>query len=345
MANQNVIVSVTDQGSANPRAAWSANDTSWNNGGNTPTFANGTGTGWQAIAFSGLLGMFVAMQNNGIQNNNNDYMVSTDGGQTWTGHALAASKSWRDGCWSSDLGLFCFVGDAGAIITSPDGTTWTARTPPAGLSTHNFRSVCWAHSIGLFIAVSHTSPGGIMTSPDGVTWTQRTNPSTFTGLNVVAWSSSGVGIAVGFSSGHVLTTTDGINWTDNDCSAALSSYEYVGGACADESTLNNGASFAVTPPAAKRFCIVGGNLGQVAVSNDGVTWTRHDNTGGSGTTMRSAAYDNNTGNWVVADGSGKIVTSPDGTTWTAQTAPTAIVEYLAAGYSVVPPSVFGAQMG
>jgi len=70
--------------------------------------------------------------------------------------------------------LWVAVGDGGAIETSPDGTTWTART--SGTSTA-LNSVSYAangrgHGLGLWCAVGED--GTILSSPDGITWTAET---------------------------------------------------------------------------------------------------------------------------------------------------------------------------
>jgi len=60
---------------------------------------------------------------------------------------------WYDGGWK------------GRITTSPDGTTWTARTSGFGSSYINDAT----YSSGLFVAVG--DGGKLETSPDGITWT------------------------------------------------------------------------------------------------------------------------------------------------------------------------------
>lgn len=55
---------------------------------------------------------------------------------------------WRAVCWSSELRLFCAVGDNKAA-TSPDGATWTERAIPSG----NKHSVGWSRKLRIFCAV------------------------------------------------------------------------------------------------------------------------------------------------------------------------------------------------
>ena len=62
---------------------------------------------------------------------------------------------------------FVAVGDAGTILTSPDGSTWTSQTSGTqGL----LQAVTYGDS--LFVAVGGHA---IFTSPDGTTWTVQTS--------------------------------------------------------------------------------------------------------------------------------------------------------------------------
>ena len=68
-------------------------------------------------------------------------------------------------------GLFVAVGgshDSSAILTSPDGVTWTRRTSPTRDSLNGV-----AYGNGTFVAVG--AKGTILTSTDGASWTQRTS--------------------------------------------------------------------------------------------------------------------------------------------------------------------------
>jgi hypothetical protein len=63
-------------------------------------------------------------------------------------------------------GLFVAVGLGGAILTSPDGVSWTLRRPRDEQRLHGV-----TYGNGLFVAVG--GGGTILTSPDGVSWTPR----------------------------------------------------------------------------------------------------------------------------------------------------------------------------
>ncbi|MCB9681840.1 MAG: hypothetical protein H6733_10235 [Alphaproteobacteria bacterium] len=131
----------------------------------------------------------------------------TDAGD-WSQQTIG-STTWYDVAHDGD-GTFVAVGSGGAVITSPDGSTWTSRTFGVGV---NVRGVCWDPSSELFIAVGDS--GAIRTSPDGVTWTARTSGTT-ENLYAVAADGEGVVVAVGgtFATTFALTrsASGGVSW-------------------------------------------------------------------------------------------------------------------------------------
>ena len=254
-------------------------------------------------------------------------------GTLWT------SRTATTGYWMSveyGGGLFVATGDT-AIMTSPDGVTWTARTSPTseewwdvtygggtwvavgyggrvmsssngfdwtqrGAPSNDYYSVTYGN--GLFVAVSEG--GGtsqIITSPDGTTWTSRTSPISLR-WHAVAYG-NGLFVAVartGDGTNQVMTSPDGITWTAGT-SAASGEWRGVG--------YGNGLWVATK---------YGGN--QVMTSPDGFTWTARS-IPGSGQSWTTVIYGN--GVWVAVaessnSGAERVMTSPDGITWTMQQA-------------------------
>ena len=118
------------------------------------TVASTAGT-WRSVTYAN--GVFVAVAASGT----NRAIYSTDG-ENWTSSALYGS--WRSVTYGS--GMFVAVGannltNDPAIMTSPDGITWTIRTVP---ETAHWNSV--THANGMFVAVGQYASDGknIMTS-------------------------------------------------------------------------------------------------------------------------------------------------------------------------------------
>jgi len=171
--------------------------------------ANNDITDWQAASPTGgfrgmaygngfFVGVFATVQ------------YSSDG-ITWTSGGYLGAEHVTYG-----NGQFVAVGYAIAsgiptsfIHTSPDGVTWTSRTPSEAM---NFQDISFGN--GLYVAVANIGTNRIMTSPNGITWTSRTtsiNPS-FSG---VAYG-NGIWVAVCSSSsgGTTFTSYDGLNWDE-----------------------------------------------------------------------------------------------------------------------------------
>jgi hypothetical protein len=88
-------------------------------------------------------------------------------------------------------GSFVAVGDAGAILTSPDGVNWTPRHSGTA---DDLLAITYGR--GLFVAIE--GPPTILTSPDVVLWTSRDAGQNWR-LNAVAYGwapMAGLGVAL-----------------------------------------------------------------------------------------------------------------------------------------------------
>jgi hypothetical protein len=112
------------------------------------------------------------------------------------------------------------VGDAGVILTSPDGLTWSPQSP--GIE-NSLCSVTWTGK--QFVAVGDV--GAIATSPDGITWTPQVSGTTKS-LSSVIWT--GTQLVAAGDGGSILTSSDGVAWLprSSGTSILLSSVTWTG---------------------------------------------------------------------------------------------------------------------
>lgn len=221
------------------------------------------------------------------------FLVSTDGGSTWTTPAITQTGAYSSVTYGG--GLFAAVGSSGtiahAIITSPDGITWTTRTNPASAQ---YDSVAYGN--GMFVAARGNR---VTYSADGTTWSTLT----VSGMNLISvtfGNGTFVGVEPAASTNAAWTSTNGTSWTErvtpNTGSPTWTKVAY-----------GNSLFVAVAG---------GGSSGRVMTSPDGTTWTLRTTPGT--TIWNGIAYGN--GLWVAVGNSGAVMTSPDGTTWTARAA-------------------------
>ena len=260
--------------------------------------------------------------------------------RTWAAQ-VTNDNNWTSVAWNG--ALFVAVSSTGTgnrVMTSPDGKTWTLRTPAADIG---WTSVVWNGSVFCAVAASAVADD-VMTSPDGLTWTSRTGAAT-NGWQQVVWAAA-LGLFVAVSStgtgNRVMTSPDGIAWTSRTSAADYSwiSVTYSPElqllvAVADSTGLGNrvmtspdGIAWTLrTTPAdllwravtwnGSIFCAVSGGTAGVMTSLDGVVWTQ--GTMPNTNTSRCIAW-----NGVVfavgqinAGVANRVATSRDGFTWTA----------------------------
>ena len=101
-------------------------------------------------------------------------------------------------------GQLVTVGTNGTILTSEDGTTWTARVS----GTADWLTGV-TYGAGKFVAVGDR--GRILLSTDGVTWATATDAGTTQRLNNVLFA-AGLFVAVG-ENGSIVTSADAVRWT------------------------------------------------------------------------------------------------------------------------------------
>ncbi len=101
-------------------------------------------------------------------------------------------------------GLFVAVGDAGTLLTSPDGSVWTPRTNPTASSLYGVTT----NGTG-FLACGQDDT--IITSPDGMTWTQRISRENGFSLREIAASGTKA-VAVNGDKTYYYSSDSGATW-------------------------------------------------------------------------------------------------------------------------------------
>ena len=113
------------------------------------------------------------------------YIAVGDGGAIYRNTVSGITSAWtaENSGTAQDLygvsfvnGMFVAVGAAGALLTSPDGITWTARTSNTNSNLRHVAFATTASGEQIYVAVGDA--GTIVSSPDGVTWTSQAIPTT-----------------------------------------------------------------------------------------------------------------------------------------------------------------------
>lgn len=188
----------------------------------------------------------------------------------------------------SGVGGFIAVGSDGTIITSADGSAWTART-----SGTLARLRAAAYKPGIAIVVGEA--GTVLTSADGSTWSSVTSGIS-DGLRGAA-SNGSVFVAVGGqTAGRVFTSADGSSWSEVTLGFAAGKLRGV---------VYNGSQFVAV-----------GAGGTILTSSDGLSWT--DRTSGGITERLDGVVWTGTYFFILTQ-SGKLHQSSDGVSWGAAT--------------------------
>jgi transcriptional regulator CtsR len=280
---------------------------------------------WEAVTYGD--GKFVAVASSG---DGNRVMTSTNGNY-WVSRTSASNSNWQGITYADSQ--FVAVG-SNAVMTSPDGITWTSRTAPTG----EWQAI--TNCGGLFVATATWGNNYIMSSPDGIDWTVR-SPSTAWSHDAVAcsatvprfvsvsmfgrgwsspngitgWSTQNPGAivdirTVAFGNGRFswleystnsgnrygAYSTNGVNWT-NTASAPANQWKYI--------TYGGNKFIAVAE---------GGVNTRSAYSTDGANWTL--GSGVPNNSWQGVAY--GAGKYVAVANSGtgnRVMTSSDGQSW------------------------------
>ena len=248
----------------------------------------------------------------------------------WAPQSSGTSETLLHAYYGGSPNQFVVVGTRGTVLTSPDGLTWTTRTPGIISDIVGVTYVTGGSPGYFLVAVD----GTILKSTDqGVTWVDAGISLTEPGAGLAALNSTLVVFGTGKEKLH--TSDQGATWTRQTLNVNGPSFynitrgpdKYVlagsgTGWSTDGQTWHfsiNSVPFEDIAYGAGIYVGVGAasNLQRpIRVSYDGILWRQLENPMAS-FTMNGVHYAN--GMFVATGNSGTIITSPDGLTWTERT--------------------------
>jgi hypothetical protein len=180
----------------------------------TVATAVGSGVQWTSIAYGN--GIYVAVGLGGSIKTNNRASVNT----AWTTQTSHTTKDLFGVTYVH--GIFIAAGNAGALLTSPDGTNWTVQN--SGTTQNLYKA---AYGAGEYVVVGNA--GTVLSSPDAINWAPETAPAAGN-LYGVAYGVSAEFVIVG-DGGVILSSpagTDG-TWTAATTTASGALNDIVAG--------------------------------------------------------------------------------------------------------------------
>ncbi len=249
-------------------------------------------------------------------------------GAEWNAATALPVAAMNGVAYSSSLKLFVAVGSAGAVYSSTDAKSWTARTSATGSDLYAV-----SFSSGRFIAVG--ADGAVIRSSNGIDWTAPTSPTGVTLRGITDYN--GTAIAIG-DSGTILLSGNGESWSTVSSGTtatlnAIASSSALGRVviAGDAGTLLSsnspaqswqllasgvsgalrGASFGRTSEGNNVFVVVG-DASQALRSLDGINFAPASIP--SGVDLRASAFGTQ---FVAVGANGAALTSRDGSQWLA----------------------------
>ena len=240
----------------------------------------------------------------------------------------------EDGNTGADDNLYIAVGDQGALLSSPDGATWTTRTSGTTVALNDI-----AHGDGRYVAVGQA--GKILVSEDGVLWDPADSPSSRDLFAVVHHIDRFYAVGGDYSAGaETLESMDGTTWTrpeipqldhllgdlasDGNQLVAIGTsqsdlqifglftWEQDAGWQQRVDGTGLGLRYNAVAAGAPTFVTIG--PGGSASSTDALTWTQAPIF--ESATMRDLTYSQQ--GWIAVGDAGKVLRSSDGAQWVAQ---------------------------
>jgi hypothetical protein len=243
-------------------------------------------------------------------------VTATGGGGGGTGAwvSRASPSSFLLNGLAYGAGRFVAAGFGNALLTSTDGLSWTAATPP-DKNYYEAKSVIWTGSQFVMVGdrnFGFAGPSLIATSPDGLSWTRRTWAPSIDGDTAVDVANGGGKLTVVGLNGSVASSSnEGLSWS-NETQSFVASFTGVAGNTGTRVAVGRDGSF-------NGVIMVDSGSGWVKASGvsefvpQDVTW--------SGSQFIAVG-----GSFAGFGANAVVMTSPDGLAWTrlalpADTAP------------------------
>lgn len=230
-------------------------------------------------------GRFVAVGDGG------NATTSVDG-INWAALVMGTSKNLRG--IECHQGTFIVVGEGGLIMRSIDGQAWTTRAAPN--ATVNLTDVACDGDRWIAVGANGTAGAIIVSDDDGMSWANISENAGTRGNLCVEYGDAWV---VGGAAGQILTSPDGLNYTSRVTNVVsdindVAFYNGLWLAATGTGTLRSsdtaatwivGTAAIITNGVFRALevsdgrWIMGGDQGQLFISDDAVNWTKPAITG------------------------------------------------------------------
>jgi photosystem II stability/assembly factor-like uncharacterized protein len=186
---------------------------------------------------------------------------------------------------------FVAVGQAGIIVESSDGLTWTEVS--SRLTKRTLNSIAYGNNL-LIATMNYVYEHALYLSSDGgASWTTLPHLPGDVLVNRIKFMD---GFFYAFCGSSIFTSSDGYNWTNFYTSTVA----------------NPSSGFNDLIHANGLYVLVGFDP-KILVSTDGLAWTAGNWTGPYNAAFTSVTFGNNT--FVAVGNSGQVISSQDGMTW------------------------------
>lgn len=220
------------------------------------TVENGTGSNLNSVAWDGS-SRYVAVGGGVVSAFpvifHANIVTSTDG-TTWTA-VTSLPTNFKLNSAAYGNGVFVAVGDAGTILKSDNGLTWSQMSP---FTSNDLYGVTWSSAYNKFFAVGKGGKAGY-SNATGTSWNLLTSGTSQDLHSIV--ESGGRCVAVGTMTGGAASMTI----TSADCATGTAwTATAIGGVVALDKVIADGSTF-----------IAVGTNGNVYSTTDGTTWQLH----------------------------------------------------------------------